>query len=147
MRYHKIPDETVRRLPIYLRGLMFSAEKGREHISSKSLADYVGVNAWQIRKDFSYFGDFGTPGVGYNIERQFQFRTVFETSECVGDLLDFPFGIHTIFDVQKEREISQPSFEIPLLCLQHTHLFRVLQHLSSIPGSQKTEHHNGCPYD
>lgn len=69
MRYHKIPDETVRRLPIYLRGLMFSADQGSEHISSESLADYVGVHSWQIRKDFSYFGDFGTPGVGYHIER------------------------------------------------------------------------------
>ena len=69
MRYHKIPDETVRRLPIYLRGLMVSADQGLEHISSRSLADFVGVNAWQIRKDFSYFGDFGTPGVGYNIEK------------------------------------------------------------------------------
>jgi len=47
---------------------MLSATQGREHISSKSLADFVGVNSWQIRKDFSYFGDFGTPGVGYNIE-------------------------------------------------------------------------------
>ena len=69
MRYHKIPDETVRRLPIYLRGLMFSAEQGCEHISSQSLAECVGVHSWQIRKDFSYFGDFGTPGVGYHIER------------------------------------------------------------------------------
>lgn len=69
MRYHKIPDETVRRLPIYLRGLMVSADQGREHISSQLLADSVGVDAWQIRKDLSYFGDFGTPGVGYNIER------------------------------------------------------------------------------
>jgi len=69
MRYHKIPDETVRRLPIYLRSLMLSVTQGREHISSKSLADSVGVNSWQIRKDFSYFGDFGTPGVGYNIEK------------------------------------------------------------------------------
>lgn len=67
MRYHRIPDETVRRLPIYLRGLMISANQGMEHISSKSLADFVGVNSWQIRKDFSYFGDFGTRGVGYNI--------------------------------------------------------------------------------
>lgn len=69
MRYHKIPDETVRRLPIYLRGLMFSAEKGCDHISSQSLADFVGVHSWQIRKDFSYFGDFGTRGVGYNIAK------------------------------------------------------------------------------
>jgi len=69
MRYHKIPDETVRRLPIYLRGLMGSAGQGLDHISSQSLADFVGVNSWQIRKDFSYFGDFGTPGVGYNIDK------------------------------------------------------------------------------
>ena len=69
MRYHKIPDETVRRLPIYLRGLMASADQGHEHISSQSLADSVGVDAWQIRKDLSYFGDFGTPGVGYSIEK------------------------------------------------------------------------------
>jgi len=69
MRYHRIPDETVRRLPVYLRGLIVSADQGREHISSQSLAEFVGVDAWQIRKDLSYFGDFGTPGVGYNIER------------------------------------------------------------------------------
>lgn len=69
MRYHRIPDETVRRLPVYLRGLMVSADQGHEHISSQSLADFVGVDAWQIRKDLSYFGDFGTPGVGYNIEK------------------------------------------------------------------------------
>jgi len=67
MMYHKIPDETVRRLPIYLRGLMVSADQGHEHISSQALADFVGVQSWQIRKDFSYFGDFGTRGVGYPI--------------------------------------------------------------------------------
>ena len=69
MRYHRIPDETVRRLPVYLRGLMVSANQGHKSISSRSLADFVGVNSWQIRKDFSYFGDFGTRGVGYDIER------------------------------------------------------------------------------
>ena len=59
----------MRRLPIYLRGLMVSADLGHEHISSQSLADFVGVQSSQIRKDFSYFGDFGTRGVGYNIEK------------------------------------------------------------------------------
>jgi redox-sensing transcriptional repressor len=69
MRYHRIPDETIRRLPIYLRGLLFSAEQGKQSISSRDLADFVGVNSCQIRKDFSYFGDFGTRGVGYRIEK------------------------------------------------------------------------------
>ncbi|MHC4633244.1 MAG: redox-sensing transcriptional repressor Rex [Planctomycetota bacterium] len=69
MRYHRIPNETIRRLPIYLRGLLLSSEQGKQSISSRNLADFVGVNSWQIRKDFSYFGDFGTRGVGYNVEK------------------------------------------------------------------------------
>lgn len=69
MRYHKIPDETVRRLPVYLRGLMFASELKQKTISSQNLAELVGVNSWQIRKDFSYFGGFGTRGVGYDVNR------------------------------------------------------------------------------
>lgn len=69
MRYRKIPDETVRRLPIYLRGLLFLSEQGQQSISSRDLADFLGTNPWQIRKDFSYFGGFGTPGVGYKVEK------------------------------------------------------------------------------
>jgi redox-sensing transcriptional repressor len=67
MRYRKIPDETVRRLPVYLRGARYLSQGGIENTSSKELADLVGVESWQIRKDFSYFGDFGTPGVGYHV--------------------------------------------------------------------------------
>jgi len=37
--------------------------------SSQQLADFLSINPWQIRKDFSYFGGFGTPGVGYNVEK------------------------------------------------------------------------------
>ena len=65
MKYRKIPGETVRRLPIYLRGVLFFSEQEQKNISSKNLEDLLGINSWQIRKDFSYFGDFGTPGVGY----------------------------------------------------------------------------------
>lgn len=69
MRYRKIPDETIRRLPVYLRGLFFASELKQKNISSQNLAELVGVNSWQIRKDFSYFGDFGTRGVGYDVEK------------------------------------------------------------------------------
>ena len=67
MRYSRIPDETIRRLPIYLRGLILASEQGQKNISSTNLADYVGIFPWQIRKDISYFGDFGTRGVGYGV--------------------------------------------------------------------------------
>jgi redox-sensing transcriptional repressor len=69
MRFLKVPDETIRRLPIYLRALLFSSEQGQQSVSSRDLADFIGVNAWQIRKDFSYFGGFGKRGVGYDIEK------------------------------------------------------------------------------
>jgi len=69
MRYHKIPDEAVRRLPIYIRGLLSLSKQGGKNISSHNLADFLGVNHWQIRRDFSYFGGFGTPGMGYDIAR------------------------------------------------------------------------------
>ena len=56
-------------MPIYLRGLLLTSERGQKSISSRNLADFVGVNPWQIRKDFSYFGDFGTRGVGYDVSK------------------------------------------------------------------------------
>ena len=55
-------------MPIYLRGLLFLSEEGQQSISSRDLADFLGANPSQIRKDFSYFGGFGTPGVGYKVE-------------------------------------------------------------------------------
>ena len=69
MRYHRIPNETVRRLPIYLRGLLSLREEGRKSISSQNLAEFLGFNPWQIRKDFSYFGGFGTRGIGYDVAK------------------------------------------------------------------------------
>ena len=69
MKYHKIPDEAVRRLPFYLRDLLTLAEQGRKSISSRDLAGLLGFGPWQIRKDFCYFGSFGTRGKGYDIEK------------------------------------------------------------------------------
>ena len=68
MRYYKVPGEAIRRLPTYLRALWLLSEKGDMTVSSTGLAEFLGIKAWQIRKDFSYFGGFGKRGVGYDIE-------------------------------------------------------------------------------
>jgi redox-sensing transcriptional repressor len=68
MRYYKVPDETIRRLPKYLRGLLWLSSQDKKSVSSLGLAELIGANPWQIRKDFSYFGGFGKRGVGYDIE-------------------------------------------------------------------------------
>ena len=46
---------------------MFLSEQKQKNVSSRDLANFLGISPWQIRKDFSYFGGFGTPGVGYDI--------------------------------------------------------------------------------
>ncbi len=68
MRYRRIPDETIKRLPIYLRRAIRLSEEGVKCVSSKELASLIGVTPWQIRKDLSYFGGFGIRGVGYDVE-------------------------------------------------------------------------------
>src|SRR3954466_13698355 len=62
-----IPEATVARLPLYLRSLQETAED-TSTISSERLAEMAGVNAAKVRKDLSYFGSYGTRGVGYDVE-------------------------------------------------------------------------------
>jgi len=69
MKYRKIPEETIHRLPVYLQGLLFLSLQGRQNISSSKLAHILHLNPSQIRKDFSYFGGFGVRGIGYDVEK------------------------------------------------------------------------------
>ena len=73
----KVPEATIKRLSIYMRVLRDLEKKGVEVISSAELADICGVNAAQIRKDLTYFGEFGIRGVGYYVkELHFDIRKV-----------------------------------------------------------------------
>ena len=69
MRHHKIPDETIRRLPLYWRAFQKISQNEKTHISSQSLESIVNINHWQIRKDLSYFGALGIRGTGYDVKR------------------------------------------------------------------------------
>ena len=69
MNKRDIPEATIRRLPLYLRTLNRLHNEGQTNLSSKSLAEIMDVKPAQIRKDFSYFGVFGTRGKGYKVER------------------------------------------------------------------------------
>lgn len=59
----QIPDPTLLRMCRYLRILERYSEPT---ISSAAIAEAAGVNAAQVRKDLSFFGEFGQPGVGYH---------------------------------------------------------------------------------
>ena len=66
MRKVKIPEATIRRLPVYLRELDDLASNRVVVTSSADLALRTGFSSEQIRKDLTYFGAFGTRGVGYD---------------------------------------------------------------------------------
>lgn len=62
-----ISISVIKRLPRYYRFLQHLKENGIVRISSKELADKMGLTASQIRHDFNCFGGFGQQGYGYNV--------------------------------------------------------------------------------
>jgi redox-sensing transcriptional repressor len=68
MDHHNVPQQTINRLPIYLRCLAKAQEMNMPVINSVGIADMAGTNAAQVRKDLSYLGELGTRGIGYDVD-------------------------------------------------------------------------------
>lgn len=66
MDRQKIPALAIPRLSLYYRALLES--RGSDFISSEELSQLTNFTAAQVRRDLAYFGQFGTPGKGYEIE-------------------------------------------------------------------------------
>ncbi len=67
MHKEKIPKTTIYRLALYLRTLEKVAREKKVFISSQEMGKLCGVDSAQLRKDLSYFGQFGEVGRGYNV--------------------------------------------------------------------------------
>lgn len=68
MRWNKISDAVIRRLPLYLRVLdELASESETELVSSQDLGVKAGVGPALVRKDLAWFGEFGKQGVGYEV--------------------------------------------------------------------------------
>ena len=63
-----IPRKAVYRLSLYYRVLERLDQNRIETVSSDALAKAAGVKPTQLRKDLTYFGQFGTRGLGYKVE-------------------------------------------------------------------------------
>jgi redox-sensing transcriptional repressor len=63
----KISESTIRRLSLYYRALSLLEKENYETISSKELAKREKLTPAQVRKDLSFFGSFGTRGLGYPV--------------------------------------------------------------------------------
>jgi redox-sensing transcriptional repressor len=63
-----VPKAVVNRLSLYLRELQHLLRSGKTTISSSELGRLLGFSDAQVRKDLTYFGHFGQPGIGYRCE-------------------------------------------------------------------------------
>ena len=74
----EIPRKTIYRLSVYLRCLQRLKANEIRTVSSEALAKAARVKSTQLRKDLTYFGQFGTRGLGYDVE---------QLSKMIADLL------------------------------------------------------------
>ena len=63
----RIPEPTIERLSAYLQCIRSLRAVGQESAPSAEIARRTGIHAAQLRKDLSYFGEFGKPGLGYDL--------------------------------------------------------------------------------
>ena len=73
MKDQVIPKATARRLPLYYRYLRMLHDTGKNKVSSTELIEAVQVDSATIRRDFSYFGELGKRGYGYDVENLMNF--------------------------------------------------------------------------
>ena len=63
----KIPKATIARLSLYCRHLEQIESGSDPVVSSEKLSGLCRVDPAQVRKDLSYFGEFGIRGVSYEV--------------------------------------------------------------------------------
>jgi redox-sensing transcriptional repressor len=62
------PKAVVGRVSLYLRQLEAYQRQGCTTVSSSQLGDPLSIKNAQVRKDLAFFGQFGHPGIGYQID-------------------------------------------------------------------------------
>jgi len=63
----RISESTIHRLSLYYRALSLLEKENVVTVSSKELAKREKLTPAQVRKDLSFFGSFGTRGLGYQV--------------------------------------------------------------------------------
>ncbi|MGT2911829.1 redox-sensing transcriptional repressor Rex [Streptococcus cameli] len=68
-----IPRATAKRLSLYYRIFKRFHKEKIEKASSKEIAEAIGIDSATVRRDFSYFGELGRRGFGYDIKNMMDF--------------------------------------------------------------------------
>ena len=62
-----LPEQTLRRIPLYHQILSELEQKGKEYVSSAYLANFFRIEDTQVRKDVSLINHRGKPKSGYSV--------------------------------------------------------------------------------
>lgn len=87
MSDQKIPQVTAKRLPLYYRYLEKLHSIGKQRVSSAGLAEALQIDPATIRRDFSYLGELGKKGYGYNVTYLLQFLRDFLKQDEVTNVI------------------------------------------------------------
>ncbi|EHJ53095.1 redox-sensing transcriptional repressor Rex [Streptococcus macacae] len=68
-----IPKATAKRLSLYYRIFKRFNSENIEKASSKQIAEAIGIDSATVRRDFSYFGELGRRGFGYDVKKLMNF--------------------------------------------------------------------------
>ncbi|WP_281287297.1 redox-sensing transcriptional repressor Rex [Salinicoccus cyprini] len=69
----KIPNATMKRLPLYYRFFKNAEKTSVDRVSSREISEALDIDSATIRRDFSYFGELGRKGYGYNVKSLLNF--------------------------------------------------------------------------
>ena len=69
MTNKNVPKATLPRYPLYLKALRKLSNSGVERILSKELSEFVNIEPTTIRRDFSFLGNLGKQGYGYDVSK------------------------------------------------------------------------------
>ena len=84
---NKIPHVTAKRLPLYYRYLEKLHLMGKQRVSSAQLSKELLIDPATIRRDFSYLGELGKKGYGYNVSYLLKFLRDFLKQDEVTNVI------------------------------------------------------------
>ena len=69
MTVNSVPKATLQRYPVYLKALRRLQKNGITRVMSKELSSMIDIEPTTIRRDFSFLGNLGKQGYGYDVEK------------------------------------------------------------------------------
>ncbi len=106
-------------MPLYYRFVSSLKSKGIDRVNSKAISDALQIDSATIRRDFSYFGELGKKGYGYNIDSLLDFfKSELSESDMikiaivgVGNLgkalLTYNFSIHDDMTITEAFDVKE----------------------------------------